>query len=68
MELTPFLVNALKGEIIEKHLKEGETDIAKLKEYVYDELPQLICDIVNPMFKELEQKCQIKNLNHHVAA
>ena len=46
-KLTPFYIDALKGEIIEKYMKQGITDIQELRGHVYNELPQAVCDVVN---------------------
>lgn len=46
-ELTEFYIKALQGGIIEKHMKNGIENVEELKIKVYEELPQVICDVVN---------------------
>ena len=70
MEVTALFVRALEGEIIEKYMKEGVTDVNELWKHVHEELPQLVCDHVNSMLKQAyeegarESRAQLEEFCH----
>lgn len=56
MKLTKVYLEALKGAIIEKHMKAGIKDVVELQKRIEEELPQLICDAVNSVAENMKDK------------